>query len=294
MTWIQTIALATLFSAGAFAQPSEAKLYSVDIRVEDFSSAERLYSGLGFSVSTHKSPEGRLEGMVVSFGPPACCLEFFEPRDKTSVLGPSAVELEIASAEQAAQELNAARVKMNAPVPGSRILHLPTGPVTLQWKTLRFAEKLDSRPLYFMQTLSEAAVIAALDKSTPVHANRAGSLTAALIAVNDLERAAAEYTHIGTPRARDIDLPEFGAIAREIDFQSGSILLLRATDPSGPTARRLKTQGEGILAVRIGATDLAQTRKLIGEKNVSKSKQSVLVSPENAAGVWLQFQSARP
>jgi Glyoxalase-like domain len=291
---IQTIVLAALFSASAFAQPIEATLYSVDIRVEDFSSAERLYSGLGFTVSGSRSPEGRMEGMVVRFGGPACCLEFFEPRDKTQKIGPSNVELEIASAEQAAHDLNAAGVKMNAPVSGSRIVHSPTGPATLKWQTLRFTEQLGSRPVYFMQSLTEADVIAARDKNIPVHANQAGSLAAAVIAVNDLEQAAAGYAHIGTPGARDIELPEFGAIAREIAFQSGSIFLLRATDPSGPAARRLKAQGEGILAVRIAVNDLAQTRKLIGEKNVSKSKQSVLVAPENAAGVWLQFQSAHP
>jgi hypothetical protein len=294
MTRIQTIALAAIFPAGAFAQTIEAKLFSIDIRVEDFSSAERLYSSLGFTVTGSRSPEGRMEGMVVRFGPPGCCLEFFEPRDKTSVLGPSNVELEIASAGQAALDLNAAGVKMNAPVPGSRIVHYPTGPETLTWQTLRFAEKLDSRPVYFMQRGSEAVANAARERSIPVHANAAVSLVAALIAVNDREQAAAEYAHIGKPGARDIELPEFGAIAREIDIQSGSILLLRATDPSGPTARRIKDKGEGILGVRITVTDLAQTRKLIGEKNVSKNKQSVLVSPENAAGVWLQFQSAHP
>jgi hypothetical protein len=294
MTHIQTIALAAFLSMSAFAQPSEAKLYSVDIRVEDFSSAEQLYSGLGFTVSGSRSPEGRMESMVVRFGAPGCCLEFFEPRDRTQKIGPSNVELEIASADQAAHDLNAAGVKMNDPVPGSRIVHSPTGPVMLQWQTLRFAEKLDSRPLYFMQRGPEPAGNAARERSIPVHANAAGSLVAALIAVNDLDQAAAGYAHIGTPGARNIELPEFGAIAREIDFQSGSILLLRATDPSGPAARRLKTQGEGILAVRIAVTDLAQTRKVIGEKNVSKNKQSVLISPENAAGVWLQFQSARP
>jgi hypothetical protein len=46
--------------------------------------------------------------------------------------------------------------------------------------------------------------------------------------------------------------------------------------------------------VRLAATDLDQARKQIGERNVSKDKQSVLVSPENAAGVWLELQAVRP
>jgi hypothetical protein len=85
-------------------------------------------------------------------------------------------------------------------------------------------------------------------------------------------------------------MPEFGAAAKQVALKGGSILLLRATDPAGPTARRLKEQGEGILGARVGVTDLGQTRSSVGNKNVSVNERSVLVSPENAAGVWLQFQ----
>jgi hypothetical protein len=88
-------------------------------------------------------------------------------------------------------------------------------------------------------------------------------------------------------------MPEFGATAKEIVLEHGSIFLLDATDPAGPTARRLKARGEGILAVRITVTDLNQARKQIGEKNISTNQQSILVSAENAAGVWLQFQATR-
>jgi hypothetical protein len=80
--------------------------------------------------------------------------------------------------------------------------------------------------------------------------------------------------------------------AKQVALKSGSILLLRGTDSAGPTARRLKEQGEGILGVRIGVTDLGQARSFVGNKNISAKGQSVLVLPENATGVWLQFQSS--
>jgi hypothetical protein len=96
---------------------------------------------------------------------------------------------------------------------------------------------------------------------------------------------------MGKEGDREIPLPVFGAVGKKIILERGSIVLLRATDPSGPTARRLKGRGEGILAVR---TYLDQARKQIGERNISKDKQSVLVSSENAAGVWPEFQAARP
>ena len=118
----------------------------------------------------------------------------------------------------------------------------------------------------------------------PVNPNSASFLSALLIAVNDMQSAAAGYGNIGKVSDLEIPLPEFGAVGKEILLESGSILLLRATDPSGPTARRLKERGEGIFAVRLSVTDLDQARKQIGDRNVSKDPQSILVSPENASG----------
>lgn len=123
------------------------------------------------------------------------------------------------------------------------------------------------------------------------HSNSASVLTALLVCISDIEKAAAAYRNIGQVIDREILMPELGAAAKQIALKSGSILLLRATDSAGPTARRLKEQGEGILRVRIGVTDLGQARGSVGNKNVSTKEQSILVSPENATGVWLQFQS---
>jgi len=115
---------------------------------------------------------------------------------------------------------------------------------------------------------------------------------ALLVAVNDTEKTAAAYGNIGQVGDREIAMPEFGASAKQIALKGGSILLLHATDPAGSTARWLKERAEGILGVRIGVRDMSQARTSVGNKNVSASEQSVLVPPENAAGVWLQLQSS--
>jgi catechol 2,3-dioxygenase-like lactoylglutathione lyase family enzyme len=117
----------------------------------------------------------------------------------------------------------------------------------------------------------------------PPHPNSASSLKALLIAVNDN----AAYANLGKASAAEIPLPELGAIAKQIVLERGSILLLRATDPSGP-------HSEGILGVQLTVSDLDETRRSIGRKNISKDDRSVIVSPENAAGIWLQFQPERP
>jgi len=43
----------------------------------------------------------------------------------------------------------------------------------------------------------------------------------------------------------------------------------------------------------MGVADLDQVRSKIRDKNVSQDPQSMLVSPDQAAGVWLEFQVAR-
>ena len=42
--------------------------------------------------------------------------------------------------------------------------------------------------------------------------------------------------------------------------------------------------------MRLTVADLDHARKPIGDKDVSKDPKFVLVSPENAAGGWLEFQ----
>jgi len=146
-----------------------------------------------------------------------------------------------------------------------------------------FSEEVAARPMFLIQ------YIRPLPPGTP-HPNSASGLTALLVCVSDMEKAAAAYREIGQVIDREIPMPEFGAAAKQVALKSGSIVLLRATDSAGPTARRLKEQGEGILGVRIGVTDLGQARSFVGNKNISAKGPPVLVLPENAAGVWLQFQ----
>lgn len=204
--------------------------------------------------------------------------------------GPVAAGLEITSAEQSARDLTAAGVKTKDPIPGP---FMRPGekepPPTRRWSIL-FADELASRPLFLIQYIRATPRRA----GPPPNPNSAFALATLMIAGNDPEQAAAGYGNIGKVKDQEIPLPEFGAAGKEIVLERGSILLLRATDLAGPTARRLKERGEGILAVRMTATDLNQARKQVGEKNVSKEDQSVLVAPENAAGVWLEFQIPRP
>jgi hypothetical protein len=123
------------------------------------------------------------------------------------------------------------------------------GVVTLKWLSLDFEERLSSRPVYFIERLNSPEEMAVLPR--PPHPNTAIEFKAIFVAVNDIKKAAAGYANIGKLSPREIPIPGLGAVAKEIVLQRGSIFLLRATDPSGPVARRLAAEGEGNMGVQL-------------------------------------------
>lgn len=270
-----TVTLAALCSAIAGAQPIEVKLNDPGFSVTDLATTRRVFSDLGFVLST-----GNPTGAVASFRE-GSAFEFREHTDRSE--GPRRADLEIVSADEAAVSLRATGLRTVGPTPGSRVL--PSG-ATLKWLTLEFEDRLDSRPVYMVQILNRDVLHGSFD-----HPNSASSLSAILVAVNDLEKAAAGYASIGKLSSREVAFPEFGAVAKEIVLARGSIFLLQATGPSGPTAQRIETSGEGLFGMRLAVTDLGQARKVIGAKNISKDNRTLLVSPKNAAGAWLEFHA---
>lgn len=212
-----TAALATLCSAIAVAQPIEVRLNDPGFRVTDLAATKRLYADLGFSVLTTGPTRSAIlfrEGGG---------LEFFEHRDLRP--GPTNADLEVLSADEAARYLRAAGLRMVGPTPGSQVF----GGSVLKWLTVQFEDKLDSRPVFMVQVLNPELRPKGLD-----HPNSVSSLSAILIAVNDLEKAPSGYANIGKLSSGEVAFPEFGAVAREIVLARGSIFLLRAVDPSGP------------------------------------------------------------
>jgi hypothetical protein len=298
MYQVHPLPIAALFSASIFAQPLEAKLDHVVIAVHGLESAKRLYSGLGFAVTPGGRHPGGTQNAVAGFSGGGY-LELLTPYDASLPGGSEVAQLlehgegafesglAIDSAEQAARDLSAAGLKIKGPTPGTIVRPGEKEPPPPRWWIISFADKVPSRPVFLVQYILDPA---RPRPPRPPHPNTASSISALLVAVNDPEKAAAGYGKIGNLSPTEVELPEFGAIAKEIVLARGSIFLLRANDPTGPTAQHLKTQGEGILGVRLAVTDLDETRRAIRRKNVSKNEQSVLVSPENAAGTWLQFQ----
>jgi catechol 2,3-dioxygenase-like lactoylglutathione lyase family enzyme len=293
------VIVGAVFCSSAFSQPVNAQLDHVVIAVSDLEAAKNLYAGLGFSIASKngRHPSGTDNSTArLSDG----YLELLTPfdsslpdgRDLAERLkkgdGGAAAGLQIASAEQTALDLRTSGMNIVGPTPGTIMRPGDKEPAAAGWWNIAFggARFIESpHPLFLIQYAPRPP------RAVPTHPNSASSLSAVLIAVNDLKGSIAWYEKIGKVSNHDIALPEFGAVGKEVALERGTILLLRATDPSGPTARRINAQGEGILAVRLGASNMEQVRKELGSKNVGRDLQLALVSPENAAGIWLEFQA---
>jgi catechol 2,3-dioxygenase-like lactoylglutathione lyase family enzyme len=287
-------AAVSLCYLSALPEGIEATLDHVVIAVHDLDAAAKVYSALGFVVTPGGRHPGGTQNSIVSLSEGAY-LELIAPYDVNLPGGKHMAErlergegalsagLQVASAEGAVRDLTAAGLKVHSPRAGTILKSGETQAPTLWW-TVGFEDEVAARPMFLIQ------YIRPVPPGTP-HPNSAFVLSALLVCVGDIEKATAAYKAIGHVIDREIPMPEFGAAARQVALKGGSILLLRAADSAGPTARRLKEQGEGILGVRIGVTDLGQARKSVGKKNISTKELSVLVSPENASGMWLQFQS---
>jgi hypothetical protein len=169
--------------------------------------------------------------------------------------------LRVPSAESAARDLTAAGLKVHGPKAGT-ILKPGEAQAPTLWWTVGFEDEVAARPMFLIQYFRP------MPPGTS-HSNSASVLTALLVCVSGMEKAAAGYRNIGQVIDREILMPELGAAAKQIALKSGSILLLRATDSAGPTARRLKEQGEGILGVRIGVTPVVPS-----ETKTSQQKNS--------------------
>jgi catechol 2,3-dioxygenase-like lactoylglutathione lyase family enzyme len=226
---IGVMALA-LFCANAFAQPVGAKLDHVVIAVHDLEAAKKLYSGLGFSIP---SDNGRHPGYGTDDSEPSFndgYLELLTPYDTSLPVGRELAEhlkkgdgaiaagLQIASAERTARDLRAAGMKINGPTPGTITRLGDKEPPRPGWWLITFgrAQIVDplmaSRPVFLIEYATRPAATGpvAPESDKPTNPNSASSLSAVLIAVNDVQKAVVEWGKIGNANDKEIRLPEFG------------------------------------------------------------------------------------
>lgn len=142
----------------------------------------------------------------------------------------------------------------------------------------------------------------ALRRKTFVHANTALGMSAAWMAVNDLEKAKKAYAEIGLDQARQAKAEKrFAAKALAIKAGEGELLLLQPKQQGkGPVADFIKRRGEGIIGVSVRVEKLKTAHEVV-QKGLGKKLalyegaqgKAFVLPPEQAFGVWLEFVQSK-
>lgn len=134
------------------------------------------------------------------------------------------------------------------------------------------------------------------------HENTALGMSAAWMAVNELEKAKKAYAAIGLDQAREVKLPkQFAAKALAVKAGEGELLVVQPkTKGKGPIADFIKKRGEGIVGVTVRVEKLETAHALV-QKNLGQKLplyegaqgKAFILPPEQAYGVWLEFVQSK-
>jgi hypothetical protein len=125
-------------------------------------------------------------------------------------------------------------------------------------------------------------------------------LRAVWIVVANLKKAVKVYTSIGLRPKGALKIPYLGAICREVEVGSGSILLIQPTQAGGYAASFLKQAGEGIMGVSLAVANLSTAWALLAQ-NMRRPfaryrgayGESILIPGELATGLWIEMYENR-
>ena len=120
------------------------------------------------------------------------------------------------------------------------------------------------------------------------HRNGALGLREVWLAVPDLERAVARFTHAGFPPIRrSIVVEPLDARGIVLAWASHRIVLLQATGPLGPLGGPVADLGAHLVGVRLAA-DMTRARRAL-RPFASGWERALLVGPGQAKGAWIAF-----
>ena len=122
-----------------------------------------------------------------------------------------------------------------------------------------------------------------------------------VIAVRDLEETAALYAEKFDLRGTPLEeMPELGLRRVKFDVGNAYIELAQPTDETGPLARFLEEQGEGLYLIAIEVDDLEATvgvlrergASLMGEEGIGEAggRRTVFIHPKTARGALIMLQ----
>lgn len=129
------------------------------------------------------------------------------------------------------------------------------------------------------------------------HRNTALSLKAVWMAVSDLDAAIKAYRDVGFPIGKTFTDPRLGAKGCVIEAGQGQVLLYSPETPKSPVAAFLAQRKKPMilgLSLWVGSiiplkNMLKQSPRINSTSSASLLGISLLISPEHAHGIWLEF-----
>jgi catechol 2,3-dioxygenase-like lactoylglutathione lyase family enzyme len=158
-----------------------------------------------------------------------------------------------------------------------------------------FLEKVEKNWQEYHTTNARAA--AYLRSWVMVHPNTAQRLGATWLAVDDVERAASAYAHIGLKPSPPHPAPVPEVKVATVPLGAGSLLLAEPRTSSSPFAQVLARRGGTVAMVGISfeVASIQRAASALGpkvrtsEQYVGQFGRSFHVLPEQAHGAWLEF-----
>jgi catechol 2,3-dioxygenase-like lactoylglutathione lyase family enzyme len=292
----------------------ERGLDHVGVAVPDLEAAARTYQDvLGFS----KPQTGRLPNGIRNvnfYFADATYLELLTHYDRGKATwladftdqhsGALFVVLSAYSAEATAAFLARRGLRLSKPVSGTIQTAADQAMPQEKWQTFAYEKSpLPGDPLYFIayhRPGREAYLEKLKDRRVRrllYHDNTALGLQAVWLAVADLPRATQAFVGAGFTAGRTFSEPRLHAHGQAIAAGEGAIHLLASATPDGEIATFLRRRGgPGLVGVTIEAGSAAAAGRLIGARTRRTFTPapgllgpSVLIPPDLAHGVWLEF-----
>jgi catechol 2,3-dioxygenase-like lactoylglutathione lyase family enzyme len=286
----------------------------VGVAVPDLEAAARTYQDvLGFS----KPQPGRLPNGIRNFNfyfADSTYLELLTHYDRGKATwladftdqhsGALFVVLSTWSAEATAAFLARRGLRISKPVSGTIQTAAEQAMPEEKWKTFAYEKSpLPGDPLYFIaynRNGREAYLEKLKDRRVRrllYHDNTALGLHAVWLAVEDLEKATQAFSAAGFTAGRRFSDPRLHANGQVIEAGQGAIHLLASATADGEIAQVLRRRGgPGLAGLTIEAGSAEAAGRLIGGRtrrtfvpSAGLLGPSVLIPPELAHGVWLDF-----
>jgi len=295
-------------SSDAAAAQLQAQLDHVGVGVRDLAQATQSFTALGFVVVPGGRHPGGTENNAIFF-PDGSYLELLAVHDPAKAAEMAATinkregalfaGLRVSSAAATAATLKSGGLPVVGPTAGTIKLPTDSGPPPDRWWAVQLGDPTWPNSAFFFLEYEPRFVAQVAEgfrmQGGYAHPNSARSVHAVWLASPDFEPTAAALQKTGMQLDSPRHVSELGGEARIARLQPGAIVVLRPGGKQGPVQEFVNAATNGVMGVTIAVTSLDSVQKALKSAPGKLTKydglfgRSVLLRPEGAHGIWLEF-----